>query len=207
MRPEINRKSSAQASGVRLHPRGQSEEKRPSFWYLHPRYQSEERHCLWPPVSDQTCFSRSRPLLCAVAPRSTGREAPELLVSSSPISIGRKALPLVSSERSDLDLAHCCLLLPRGQSSEEKHLSFFWYLSSPISIGREARLLVFHPRARSIGRRLWAAHEARTQCFWATRPGYFFPASKEGRRGQVIFSLRRWRLWATRPGFFFPLTR
>ena len=74
-----------------LLPRDQSEEKRPSFWYLHPRYQSEERHCLWPPVSDQTYFSRSRPLLYAVAPRSIGREAPELLVSSSPISIGSGA--------------------------------------------------------------------------------------------------------------------
>jgi hypothetical protein len=174
----------------RLHPRDQSEEKRPSSWCLHPRYQSEERHCLWPPVSDQPDFSRSRPLLYAVAPRSIGREAPELLVSSPPISIGRKALPLASSARSDLDLTSHPLLfaVARGinhQSSEEKHLGF-WCLRP-----REAKLLVFQISSpRSIGRRPWAAHEARAQCFWATRPGYFFPASMEGRRGQVIFSLR-----------------
>jgi hypothetical protein len=75
----------------RLHPRDKSEEKRPSSWCLHPRYQSEERHYLWPPVSDQTCFSRSRPLLCAVAaPRSIGREAPGLLAGIFIPDINRK---------------------------------------------------------------------------------------------------------------------
>jgi hypothetical protein len=140
-------------------------------------------------VSDQTYFSRSRPLLFALAPRSIGREAPGPLVSSSPISIGRKALPLASNERSDLDLAHCCLLLPRDQSSEEKHLGF-WYL---------------HPRYKSEEKRsFWYSipeiNRKEAVCgLRPTRPGH----NAFGRRGQVTFFLRQWRGGEARL-FYFP---
>jgi hypothetical protein len=98
--------------------------------------------------------SRSRPLLFVLAPRSViGREAPELLVSSC-----------------------------------------------PISIGREAKLLVFHPRDQSEGL-LGAVGCARTRpghsvFGWATRPGYFFPCVNGGamRPGYFPPPAPRWRL-------------
>jgi hypothetical protein len=171
MRPEVNRKSSARAPGVSIPEINRKRSAQAPGISLHPRYQSEERHCLWPPVSDQAYFSRSRPLMCAVAPRPIGREeAPGLLVSSSPVSIGRKAPPLASSERSDLDLAHCCLLLSRDQSSEEKHLGF-WY----------------HPRYKSEEKRsFWYSipeiNRKKAVCGLPTRPGH----NAFGRRDQVM---------------------
>jgi hypothetical protein len=139
-------------------------------------------------VSDQTYFSVSRSLLYAVSPRSANRKrsARASGISIPDVNRKKKALPLASSERSDLDLAHCCLHLPRDQSSEEKHLSS-WYL---------------HPRYQSEGGRGLPTRPGHSA--WATRPDYLFPASKEGRRGQVSFFLRRWRPGLRDQVSFFP---
>jgi hypothetical protein len=61
-----------------------------------------------------------------------------VVVSLSPRPIGIEALPLASSGRPGPDLARCCLVLPRDQSLEEKHLSS-WYLHRPRYQSEEKR--------------------------------------------------------------------